>query len=860
MAASQSTSERARSETGNSVTSRFHDAEPSEFILSSNWVLWTNGVKSFYETLYERSENLEIQYDPVLHGFRIKCLFKDEVKVMSLIKDILDEIVQTEDKKGLETSDKVIGLEDWRKKTRRPGEETKVPNKYLFPRDVALCDIRETWNIPEQLFQKGITTSSILPESVLSEVQNLTDTVLVVSSNGSAVYIGASKSGGADKAKKKLDTLSKLFLLTPRDMAQVIQIFLYSEGDRSTLGEYRFLADGNDRLLRSYVLDRFDWPQTNIRYPVIFQKGVTVRLNPNNEPWEETKSISNTILPTVKDGSGKEEFDAFKLNNWAYLRKEAVSSFVPLRPDTSTAQSLPNVTDHQSMLRPKIEHWVSGLPAPRENKPDLIIQTGDPIGVETRNSDPQLGGVPYSPARQQENDAIHISTPPKKHDPFENLWKEYREAATTKPLRASDNCDATSSRLDEEHRPLISHSHETDCRSFHITMNQKAGSRAVPSIFPDINPDMMTFMNKSLGRLLAPLRMWPGFIDLRLDIGRFCFLNVKKSHIQRPGEDDDEKHYKLDRIQNELNKKHSENDKLYFTRVLTNLGADANYIAHMTKEDGRPMWHRPANGRSSIYEFTCRSKTVNGLDIDFTVDINTESFTSRVKQFKPEQNCFAVYCTKRAWDFQIVLSVSQDLNDICGRFVNDLVHSLRVMPKNDGLPELEVSYDKNYDIEILAVRTRNTACCTSHVSIKTTNPTQSALHKDVQRLYITEVLEMDRLNKVECGQHIQLKFARYKNNDECPGVPLKWYEVSLRSATFSEAFQQNEKLELGDETKWTPELHKSGAVEELVRKAAQVVKNMDGIGYWNDNHQDELLRSVAPVARPAGDQGITKFW
>lgn len=120
---------------------------------------------------------------------------------------------------------------------------------------------------------------------------------------------------------------------------------------------------------------------------------------------------------------------------------------------------------------------------------------------------------------------------------------------------------------------------------------------------------------------------------------------------------------------------------------------------------------------------------------------------------------------------------------------------------------------------------------------------------------------MDRLRKVENKQHVQLKFARYKRNDEHPGMPLVWYETTLKSDTFSAAFKQNEELELGNEVKWTPEeLLKRGVVEGLVRKAANMVKNMDGVGYWNDNHQQEALRRVMPTWKPLGSQNTDKYW
>ncbi|RYC60086.1 hypothetical protein CHU98_g6115 [Xylaria longipes] len=959
---------------------RLHDAEPMEFTLSSNWVLQTEGVEDFYDALHKRDENLEIEYDPILHGFRVKCLSHHEVKMVALVKDILDKLVQKETKNGQETSAKIISLEHWRKEKAQIRQEIKVSDKYTFPRDVSACKTRATWNISESSFEKGTTTSRMFPENARSQLEKLTNTVLITSSNGRTVYIGASGVESVRKVKQKLDTLARFFSLTPRDTTQVAKIFLYNEGDRSIMGEYRYVADGNDRLLRSYILDRFDWPHTNQRYPAIFQRGIIVRLNPNNEPWEEARSLSNTVLPIVKDGSAIEEFGAFKLQNWKYPAKDAVSSTPG--SDTSSTQLGSSLVAHQSMLRPKIETWVSNLPAPKDGRPSLSCQTNSTLDSQAFRPNQTSSGAPWAKHKRAEpeqkpristyNETIqssvingredskphHVGVPhsqesgtkptaapaaddqilsdvpqtstsqycpeliaplpltelkstadlnvecpvdirkpgmssteeiaehpmgsrgsqannctfpgnsghsqTNKYDPFQHLLGEFRRvsAQPTPGLGGdqSENPNLQASLSIKAREPRLVQDHENDTRSFHVTMRQKAGAPTVPNnVFPEFDPNMMMSINESLASLMAPLRMWPGIVDFGIELGRFYFLNVKKSHVQEPGDDDDEKHYKLGRIQNELNKRHTANEKLCFTRVLTSLGADANHIAHIRDHSGSQMWKRPADGRSSTYEFTCRSKTVEGADFNFIVDIDATHFNSRVKQFKPDQNCFAVHCTKRVWDFRLVLSVSQDLDGICGRFAEDLLHSLRVMPKNDRIPELEVSYDKTYDIEVLAVRTRNRACCISETITKSTSSTQADPRKDVQRLYISEVWEMDRLSKIENEQRIRLRFARYKSNNERSGMPLVWYEAVLKSDTLSGAFEQNENLELGNEVDWTSEdLLKSGAVEALIRKAADMVKNMDGVGYWNDNHQTDLLRGVGKHAK--GQEVVDKFW
>ncbi|TRX98697.1 hypothetical protein FHL15_000039 [Xylaria flabelliformis] len=936
-----------------------HDEEPMEFILSSNWVLQTEGVNDFYEILYKRDENLEIEYDPLLHGFRVKCLSHNEVRIVALVKEILDQLVQKETKNGLETSAKIIGIDDWRKNKCQTRREIEVSEKYTFPRDVAVCHVRATWNVSESAFKKGTTTSKMLPENAL-------------------VYIGASGLEKIKRVEQKLDTLARFFSLTPRDMTQVVKIFLYNEGDRSTMGEYRYVADGNDRFLRSYILDRFDWPHTSQRYPTIFHKSVMVRLNPGNDPWKEARSLSNTVLPIVKDGTVTEEFGAFKLQNWRYPAKDAVDS--ALGSEISSTQLGSSLAAKQFMLGPKIETWVSSLPTPGEGRdsldchPDSFVisqafksnqtsnkapwvererekpeqnphasayrgvsadgrreysklcgvtmphsqqpgaestttltaneQTLSCYVAQTNNSQVGPGLVTPLPLNELASDEdlkagfpVNICKPSvcptdeaaghstclrgspveghpisenpkhlqnKNHDPFQHLIGEFRRVST-QPARGLDRDETNdpnvqASQSTKTRDPRLVQDDENDARSFHVTMRQKAGALPPPkNVFPEFDVNMMISINESLASLMAPLRMWPGVIDFRIELGRFYFLNVKKSHIQEPGEDDDERYYKLSRIQNELNKRHTANEKLCFTRVLTSLGADANYIARISDHSGNQMWKRPTDGRSSTYEFTCRFTTVEGTDFNFIVEIDATNFTSSIREFKPSQNCFAVHCTKRTWDFQLVLSVSQDLNDICGRFAEDLLCSLRVMPKNDRIPELEVSYDRSYGIKVLAVRTRNTACCISETSTKNTCSPHTAPQTDVQRLYISELWEMDRLGIGGDEQRIRLNFACYKRNNERSGMPPVWYEAFLKSDNLSKAFEQNETLEFGDEVQWvSEELLKSGAVEALIQKAADMVRNMDGVGYWNDNHQTDLLRSVGKP--PRGQDVVDKFW
>lgn len=147
------------------------------------------------------------------------------------MKDTLDQLVQKENENGLvsfrvamrihfgssltmlqETSGKIISLENWRKNICQSSEEVRVSNRYSFPRSVAVCDIRSTWDISDDWLRKGITTNKMFRGSALSRIQHLTGAVLFASSNGRTVYLGASRVEAIATVKRKLETLARFFV------------------------------------------------------------------------------------------------------------------------------------------------------------------------------------------------------------------------------------------------------------------------------------------------------------------------------------------------------------------------------------------------------------------------------------------------------------------------------------------------------------------------------------------------------------------------------------------------------------------------------------------------------------------------
>lgn len=90
--------------------------------------------------------------------------------------------------------------------------------------------------------------------------------------------------------------------------------------------------------------------------------------------------------------------------------------------------------------------------------------------------------------------------------------------------------------------------------------------------------------------------------------------------------------------------------------------------------------------------------------------------------------------------------------------------------------------------------------------------------------------------------------ARFDHGEPPAGTTPVWYEAYLTSSKANEAFRENLHLEFGDETDWSPDtLKKCGAFDDLLKAATGMVKKMDGVGYHDDNKQDDMRHEDPPL-------------
>jgi hypothetical protein len=102
-------------------------------------------------------------------------------------------------------------------------------------------------------------------------------------------------------------------------------------------------------------------------------------------------------------------------------------------------------------------------------------------------------------------------------------------------------------------------------------------------------------------------------------------------------------------------------------------------------------------------------------------------------------------------------------------------------------------------------------------------------------------------------------FYAISNIEERDRVPCDkldyWHEVSVSSAQAMEIFEQNLQLELGEEASWN--LSEVKAAEAIYLPSLEMLRKMDGVGWWNDNGVD-VKKVPPPPPRQAQQPYI--FW
>lgn len=180
-----------------------------------------------------------------------------------------------------------------------------------------------------------------------------------------------------------------------------------------------------------------------------------------------------------------------------------------------------------------------------------------------------------------------------------------------------------------------------------------------------------------------------------------------------------------------------------------------------------------------------------------------------------------------------------------------MVAEISNRPQDGGPPIISFTNHQDWGVQTKTVRIR-------HVG------TYGCTVRDCA-LEIVQVQNM-KVRRVGKGNHWHLDYVPDLSGTPRDGFFPLWFEASIRSNTADMAFAENRGLGFGDEARWTPEgLKSSGVFDDLVQSATDVVKQMDGVGYWCNNQQDSMKhgeppRNQADQRRQEQVQGTESYW
>ncbi|KAI1268935.1 hypothetical protein F5Y18DRAFT_439515 [Xylariaceae sp. FL1019] len=961
-----------------------------EVFVSSLWALHLKGLERVYQSLAAKAKGAEISYDVGRAAFRIKCLPQMESELIAIVESTLTELTSsTED-----TSNLVMPIDDWRSNVSITADTREVYERYTYPVNVALYEVRETWMLDEELPQKGVTTETLLPPHAQSEIERLTSTQLVQSCDGRTIYIGAHARKDATKAKNKLSNLAECLLTAHKTRRQEMAIVLHNDGDRSQVGEYRYVKDGNAYLLKSFLLDP-TFRNKEEAYLEIFHHAVIVRMVSSRTPCILVPSLGDNIRPVAEGPNSTERFEPFSC--WRYRAKARIIPTPQPLAAIKAASFKPSTSE--KMLN--TEQWISEVPNTEPQHGEVVstqksqasrslsstVMNSDRV-VKTRTSrqesimsespqqhdaqrgesqHEQLKNAPHEEAesftaqQQQaqkddkqsaeqesaqkekarltrlfqevmegkpagEQPANSLPVLPRKSsmmldgsDPFSNLWTS---------ARASHTGDRSSIRLDTRIVPRVQRQDERNSRSYHTTMDQKAPSRrnkrpkpvkvdladsavttattsrasrtnspsrtmaqvvshgSTPEItqfpssrtmaqvasdgimqesnhsvaprtvierphYPNLDPRMVQQLNNFLTPVLVPFQLSQGQFEFRAELGRLLFQSVSEKKVQIWGDDEAERHYEIGHIVNDCSTKY----RPAFTRVLSSLGADANFISRVLDAAGNIVWSPLPNSRQTFYQFQCiaESERGRGDSASFWIDVSANDLTFKFRDDNAERRIYGVHCTKRVWDFRLVLTAQQDLTRTCGGFAKSLIDSLQITPSNSTeagrLPQLKFTIPESFCAGVTAVRVCNVVSFTRKVE-------EESLKLDISEVWDLHTTRTPR--RVQDDSVYVSHERGLRKGDTAVGDIPKWYEASIQAKTFCNAFEENRQLEFGERANWTAEeLRKTKALDRLVRAAVDMVHEMDGVGFWNNCGFDDVWRKAT---QPPKSRLVNSFW
>ena len=232
---------------------------------------------------------------------------------------------------------------------------------------------------------------------------------------------------------------------------------------------------------------------------------------------------------------------------------------------------------------------------------------------------------------------------------------------------------------------------EVDTREYHNTMWQGApnkGKGKAPVGKSNLNPAAPPFKpearqsvtpapsdptgefaeatSEKIKLLLASMRIWQGEILLEVQFGRVVLRSLANNLVAWG---DSQLSHSLQDMDWILS---GHSNTMDFTRILTTLGADAQWVVDLKNASNEPMW-KNAPKCSVTYEFECFD---NDSATWFMVEMDAATSQTKVKSLPKEIGTVLVHCTTRNWDYRLAAVGSKNLGKDHGHIASEIAKSI----------------------------------------------------------------------------------------------------------------------------------------------------------------------------------------
>jgi len=225
---------------------------------------------------------------------------------------------------------------------------------------------------------------------------------------------------------------------------------------------------------------------------------------------------------------------------------------------------------------------------------------------------------------------------------------------------------------------------------FHSTMRQQAASlKSVASVNPgpprgDGTPteEFARDLEEAFGVVASSMRAKVGRVSLRVEFGRICMTDPVPGQLAFNAPNEKADGWRPRDITAKLN---ASEYPVFFTKVVSTLGSDADYLAGLGGSDGL-MWTDLQ--RRVVYDFTCKRTLVDSFGQprgyeDFVVEVDGTKegyFSHTIRGVDEDAHYVSIHCLQHNWDLRLAMTHAAvaKLETAYGAFARALVGCLVV--------------------------------------------------------------------------------------------------------------------------------------------------------------------------------------